>query len=375
VARARRAGRAAAALGSPVVVNANKLLHRFCNGEEATAHVDSAGRPFFDFSFDPKVPVGCPFALEHRLPEIRGRVERFADAYAAADVSPLLVFADWEIDGPLDGNGAWEAARRCVRCRERLARAGDYRGFQAAVRAERAALQRGAFAGPITGRFPSALVGNYAVHPHDGWRYWYDWFEKLAPGAPFRRDQRAQYRPWADEFRPSGYTVAMPVLYTWYPIFSWYDFAHPDYRWFYAMLLEATSAGRSAPAGTPVVPFVHWHTTSPPAAPDPAVRQMSPAAYKELLRHALLRGAHTLFLWCRGNEVEDEVRLVHEVFREAQEHARFIDGGRPVLFDVPGEPGRIVSGLSLGRETLLRSTDFGQGGEPPSGTSVVTGGR
>lgn len=371
--RALRVGRLARDLGLPVVANANRLLHRFCNGDERTAHVDENGRPFFDFSFDPRVPIGCPFALDFRLPEIRGRVERFAEAYSREGVSPDLVFADWEIDGPLDGNGAWDSARRCVRCRERLPDLEDHAVFQAAVRGERARLQRAAFAEPLRQRFARVLVGNYAVHPHDGWRYWYDWFERLAPGAPFRADQRAKYRPWADEFAGTGYTVAMPVLYPWYPIFSWYDFADADYRWFYAMLLEATSACRHAAPGAAVAPFVHWHTTSPPPEPDPAVRPMSAAAYQELLWHALLRGASTLFLWCRPSEAEEECRLAHEVFGAAQPYARFIDGGRPEVFAVPAAPARVTSARSLGDEALVRRTDFGSGGsaQAPTGECRV----
>ncbi len=357
--RALLVGRIARDLGLPVVVNANRLLHRFCNGDERTAHVDDGGRPFFDFSFDPRVPIGCPFALDFRLSEIRGRVERFADAYCRERVTPLLVFADWEIDGPLDGNGAWEAARRCRRCRGRVGRVEDHAAFQAAVRARRAALQRAAFADPLRQRFAGVLVGNYAVHPHDGWRYWYDWFERLADGAPFRADQRARYRPWADEFTGTGYTLAMPVLYNWYPVFSWYDYAEPDYRWLRPLLLEASSVGRSAPAGLPIAPFVHWHTTSLPPEPDPAVRQLSAAAYREMLWHGLLRGAATLFLWCRADETQEEVRLVHEVFAEAQRYARFIDEGVPELFDVPAEPGPVVSARGLGDQALVRRSDFG----------------
>jgi len=353
-------GRIARELGLQVVVNANRLLHRFCNGDARTAHLDERGLPFFDTSFDPRVPIGCPFALGFRYPEIRDRVARFADAYARESIRPDLVFADWEIDGPIEWNGAWEAARRCRRCREHVPSVDDFAAFQGEVRSVRAEMQRATYSGVLEERFPGVLVGNYAVHPHDGWRYWYDWFERLPPGAPFRADQRAKYRSWVPEFAAAGYTVAMPVLYTWYPTFSWYDFADPDYRWFYNMLLEATGAGRHTPRGVPVVPFVHWHTTSPPPEPDPAVRQMSAAAYQELLWPALLRGASTLFLWCRPNETEEEVRLVHGVFRDAQTWGRFFGEGTPVLFDVPAAAGAVVSARRLGDELLVRRTDFGE---------------
>ena len=60
-------------------------------------------------------------------------------------------------------------------------------------------------------------------------------------------DQRAKYREWANEFDDTGYTFSMPVVYTWYPTFHWYDFEDTDYRWFYNMLKVGSNAGRHTP--------------------------------------------------------------------------------------------------------------------------------
>ena len=98
--------------GLMVPINANDILHRFFNGEPGTAHMDNRGKPFFDLSFDPNVSMGCPFALEHRIPEIRDRVLHFANAYQDAGIRIDLAIADWEIDGPIEWNGAWEASKR-----------------------------------------------------------------------------------------------------------------------------------------------------------------------------------------------------------------------------------------------------------------------
>jgi hypothetical protein len=35
-------------------------------------------------------------------------------------------------------------------------------------------------------RFPGVLVGNYVVYPHNGFRYWYDYFEGFVEGAEHR---------------------------------------------------------------------------------------------------------------------------------------------------------------------------------------------
>jgi hypothetical protein len=81
-----RVGRLQQDAGLTVTVNANDILHRFFNGDPDTAHIDEQGNRFFDDSFDPKVSIGCPFAINHRIPEIRDRVVHFAAAYRNAGI-------------------------------------------------------------------------------------------------------------------------------------------------------------------------------------------------------------------------------------------------------------------------------------------------
>ena len=346
-------------IGMPVAIDATGCLHSFFDGTEKTQHVDADGKPFAEKSFGGT--MGCPFTLEHRIPVIRKRVEAFLKQYKAAGVAADFVFADWEIDGPIEWNDAWASSKRCRRCREHVPEIDDFRKFQTALRTIRSRLQRVAFGDNVTAHFPDALVGNYGVYPHNGHRYWYDYFERETPDAPALADQKARYREWAHEFGPCGYTFAMPVVYTWYPTFGWYDFEPKDYRWFYNMLLTASNAGRHTPQQTPIIPFVHWHTTAPPANPDPAVEQFSREKYQELLWHMLLRGHDTFFLWCTGRELATEIQLVHEVYRESLQYIGFIDRGVPIEFDVPSKPGPVVSGLRLGNRVLARRTDFGTG--------------
>lgn len=349
---ALRVGRLQQDDGLMVCANANDLLHRFYDGSPDTAHVDADGNPFFDYSFSPDVAIGCPFAVEHRIPAIRERVTRFADAYVAQGVTLDFAWADWEIDGPIEWNGAWEASRACTRCRERIPDIDDFEAFQAAIRSVRAKLQREAYAGPLRDRFPDILVGNYAVYRHGGERYWYDYFEPIPNAGPYRLDHRARVRPWAHEFDDTGYTFGMPVLYTWYRTFGWYDFPDPDFRWFYNMLQVATNAGRHA-GDRPLISFCHYHTTAPPDAPDPDVVQMSEAAYRDLLWHALLRGHDTLFTWCRPHEVALETRLAHAVYAESLEHADLLAAGEPIAFDLPAGPDDPVVSAVRSGDTLL----------------------
>ncbi len=346
-------------LGVPVSVNATALLYSLFNGDPRTAHVDDRGRPFFDDSFGSDRPMGCPFTLDPRQDEIRERVDGFARAYERAGISPDFVWADWEIDGPIEFNRAHEASLRCQRCRARIPEIGNFLAFQKAIRDLRSDLQRTMFSEPLRARFPRVRVGNYAVHPHDGYRYWYDYFEEYVDGQPYIADRRAKYRLWSNDFPATGYTFAMPVIYPWARLFGWYDFAETDYRWFYNMLLEASGAGRSTPADIPIVSFVHWNPINPEKYPAPGFQPFSAEKYQELLWHMLLRGTDTFYLWCGEKEYGPETRLLHQVYAAAQKYGDFLEKGTPITFDVPGEPGPVISGLKLGNRVLIRRTDFG----------------
>ena len=358
---AMRLSRLQRELGLEIGVNANACIHRFCNGDESTAHIDADGNPFFDDTFGGRKDMGCPFALKHRYPAIKEQLEAYLRPYKEAGLQVDFIYLDWEIDGPIEWNGGWAHSKRCTRCRENVPDIDDFTSFQTALRTLRAEMQREVFSETVKAYFPDALMGNYAVYPHNGERYWYDYFEEFVEGAPHRVDGRAKYRKWFPEFEPSGFTFAMPVVYTWYPTFAWYDFEDPDYRWFYNMLLVATNACEHTPASVPVISWLHWHTTAPAEEPDPAVKQMSENAYRELIWHMLLRGTDGLMNWCMAEETGKELALIQQVYAASLEYRRFLDGGEPVSFTVPAEPAPVVSGLLLGDELLVRRTDFGDG--------------
>ncbi|MBM3472395.1 MAG: hypothetical protein FJX75_03875, partial [Armatimonadetes bacterium] len=282
LAEAMRLGRLQQKLGLEIGIDANACMHSFFNGDERTAHIDDADQPFFDTSFGEQHRMGCPFALEFRYPDIKAQFEAFLRPYKDAGLQVSFIYLDWEIDGPIEWNGAWEASKRCKRCRENVPDIGDFRAFQKRLRTIRADMQRQVYADTVKAYFPNALVGNYAEYPNDGYRYWYDYFEVLPEGAPVKTDCRAKYREWPNLFPSTGYTFAMPVVYTWYPTFGWYDFEDSDYRWFYNMLLVATNPCKSAGDTVPIISWLHWHTTSPPPDADPNVKQLSEEQYQEL---------------------------------------------------------------------------------------------
>ena len=175
-------------LGLRVNVNANALLHRFFNGDPRTAHVTDTGDPFFDTSFSKDVSIGCPFALESRYPEIKARVEFFAREYKKQGIDVNFAFADWEIDGPMEWNGAWESAQKCRRCREQIPTLDDFSAFQRTLRKIRSDLQREVYADALKSFFPDIRVGNYAVYPRT------DFTDSSEP-VPLQIDGRTLYVP------------------------------------------------------------------------------------------------------------------------------------------------------------------------------------
>jgi len=344
------------ALGMEISINANSCLYSLFDGTDATAHIDQHGQAFWDTSFGPK--TGCPFALEHRIPVIRQRIASFVEAYDEAGLEIDFIFADWEIDGPMEWNDAWEHSKQCVRCQQHLPHDHDFRTFQTILRRLRSDMQKRMFAKPVLEAFPGALVGNYAVHPHDGYRYWFDYFEKLPETAPVIHEHKALYREWAPEFDATGYTLSMPVVYTWYPIFDSLPFEPSDYRWFYNMLKVASNAGAHTSPATPSVPFVHWHTTAPPNPRSDTVTQFSKENYQELLWHMLLRGHDSFFLWCQQKELPKEISLLHKVYADSMQYSDYIKKGIPIEHHVPALPGSIVSGLRLNDHVLIKRTNF-----------------
>ena len=122
----------------------------------------------------------------------------------------------------------------------------------------------------------------------------------------------------------------------------------------------------------PVISFVHWQTIEPKDAVGTAM-QLSEAMYQELLWHLLLRGTDTFFLWCGAEQAAKESRLVQQVYAEAQQYERFLSEGTPINFDVPKQPGPVISGLELDGRVLVRRTDFGQSSTEP--VPIAVGGR
>ena len=177
LARSLRIARIQQKLHLPVIVNANPCMYKFFNGDLKTAHVDAKGERFFDDSFGKQHKMGCAFAADFRFPAMTERIDHFVRAYHEAKLPLAMVWGDWEIDGPIEFNRSWEAAKRCVTCSKNVPDIENFEAYQKAMRLKRSEMTRRCYSEPILSRYPKAIVGNYGVYPHGGLRHWWDYFE------------------------------------------------------------------------------------------------------------------------------------------------------------------------------------------------------
>lgn len=356
---ALRVGKIQAKLGIPVAVEAeNDTINGFSDGSPGVAHVDADGKPFFDDSFM-VWKAGCPFKMATRYDAMKARLEPFLKKYKEAGVPLEFWTADFEFDGPDEWNTSWEKSKKCTVCAAKIKNLDtDFTAFQTAVRSVRTELQHEVFAKTIATYFPAARVGVYGMNPNDGRRYWWDFFEKKdeIPGVAYTKDQGAVYRPWAKEFDASGYSMAMPVIYS---LYNPYTFKDGEYGWFYNMLLEYSGAAKNTPPAVALVPFIHWSVTAPnKQAP------LSEEKYQELLWHLLLRRCDGFCMWCQPELMAKNIVPLQKVYAESLGFADFLEKGKPVTFDVPAQPGTVISALRLDKKLLVRRTDFTANPDP-----------
>jgi len=348
-------------LGLPVYAFAGNTGVGFYRDKEATWHIDKDGNRFPDDSHVEKHPIGCPFCKQGR-PAVQDQVRVWVKYYKEHGVKLDGVWFDWEWAGPSEWNGAWELCRKCTRCQKELGEEGlkDFSVFQKRMREIRSAMQK-LFVDAIHESFPKATVANYGCYPMGDYRYWYDYYEKYVEGAPAKRVQRAIYRKWyKDEFRLTGYTIGMPVVYGWGPTYGWFDYKDGQFRWFQNMLSVLSNCTAHRPDGVPIVSWVNrFVDMETPEGASP----LSEENYKELLWHMWLRGADGMYIWCRTEDILRELVPVHGVYAAALDHKDFLVKGTPLIFDVPEKPGPVLSALRLGDKLLVRRTDFGI---PPS---------
>ena len=238
-------------------MNANSCLYSFFDGSDDTLHIDVDGTRFADTSLGGK--LGCPFAIEYRVPVIKPCVEEFLRAYKQAGVEVDFVFADWEVTGRSNGTtrgrvrGGADAASEDLRDRRLLAyfsrRFADSRGFNVM---HLATTLRPIFRGVWLATMASTRTTDSAIGTITSRR-------NQRPGVLSRLTYGRSIATGCTSSTVRDTRFAMPVVYTWYPTFDWYDFDDCDYRWFYNMLQVGSNAGRTrrATSDHSVRPLAH----------------------------------------------------------------------------------------------------------------------
>ena len=87
-------GRLQSRLELPISVSATSSTYAFFNGDPSTAHIDADGNPFFDASSQTSRKMGCPFAIDHRIPDFCSRESRWLSTCRRGQ-APWFPQSDW----------------------------------------------------------------------------------------------------------------------------------------------------------------------------------------------------------------------------------------------------------------------------------------
>ena len=258
---------------------------------------------------------------------------------------------------PHPWNGNFDAQRKSAACRTHYPPGvlDDFRRFDEWTGELRTRLLVEIMARPVRELFPDALVGNYgesassARTPLDGNRP----PRRLDPGLALM---------------PSAYanTNLLPRRLEHGEVAT-QEKADAIYFLFLMRRLGTSSANRQA--GQLLIPYLSRYT---PDEPDPRFLQpMSQRAFREVVWHAFLRGADTIYVFNLGYptrpqnvtpafsfESVEDVRSVYDTLLAARQ---FLDKGEPMNFAYPplfgAEP--VWSGLRLGDRCLVRTFTLG----------------
>jgi hypothetical protein len=286
------------------------------------------------------------------------QVRQLLRPYADAGIPISGVWFDDEAL-PHPWNGVLEAQRGAPACRAHYP-PGVLEGWRPFLRHAyelRTRLLSEALADPVHALFPGARVGN--------------WAEAASSEAVPLVDERGNAYPalpWGrlDVVMPAAYanTANLPRH------FAPHEPVTPERAGrvhLFLMLRTVSTANANKPPGVLSLPFVSRLVVDDP---DPRVRVgLSPAWYRELLRHLLLRGSDGLYLFNLGYpgspvtpaESFESVEDARAVYDELLAHREFLDRGRPMTHETPplGSTGVLWSGLRLPDRCLVRTVSLG----------------
>lgn len=217
-----------------------------------------------------------------------------------------------------------------------------------------------AIADPVHEIFPRALVGNYnesessAAYPYVG-----GFGQVLPPGTIGR----------LNALMPAVY-ASTKALSRYYNLDWPINQSDVDNVFFVSLLRTVSSSLANKKPGQVAVPFV-----APACVTGGGARYqmtMSTDFFRELLRHALLRGADSFYVYNEGYQDKPDiimspqrsfetVEATRQAYDEMLAYREFLDYGKPMNFEVPAmrTRGVVWSGLRLDDRCLVRAFCLG----------------
>ena len=320
----------------------------------------------FDEGYEPKKPdswwpswKACPAIFDGWRVNAE-RIREIMRQYRAAGVTVDAVWMDWEGEPSSSvGEGGWENARHCKRCRETVPGAAlrsheIWRGYCYRLHKD---LIGTYLAAPVREVFPRASLTNWMVvcstpeRPAPGW-----WNRNTPPAIP------------------SLLTATNPIAYGNDTFWDFWNKEWPvnrksvDRFYTHLLLRQVSDDSANKQIYAPDKDCFPWVARWCPDSGDPKIPMISREAYRESLRHIWLRGADSLQIFNASRKgYEDivfaEVADAVAVYDEMLPFSRLIDEGEILCLDVPGvqSQGILWSGLRLEQEAVVRVINQGEG--------------
>lgn len=301
----------------------------------------------------------CPLVLDGWRAKAE-RVRTVFRKFKEAGVEVQGVWLDLEVE-PYGGMAQWKEAQACSRCQKQFPRGvlDDHKKYAEFISRWRAQVFSAYVVAPILESYPNCSVTN--------------WCEVISsPEIPTAT--------WTANgaMAPRGigmYTAANPVVYGdtafygmhWKKEWNWpLDVPHMDRLYTQMMLMQISTHEANARRLAPEKLSIPWVARVCMDDPDPKIPILSRERYREVLRHAWLRGADGMQIFNPAGakdapapveEIVDAVAVYDEMlaFRE------FLEDGATMNLSVPAatDDGPFWSGLRLKDRAVIRAFTMG----------------
>jgi hypothetical protein len=286
-----------------------------------------------------------------------GRVRELIRPYKAAGIPVKGVWFDDEAL-PHPWNGVHEAQRTSRECRRHYPGGvvDQWPSFVRYVYQLRTRLLDAVMADPVHALFPGALAGNYYEAPSSAAVPFVDEAGNVFPPRAWGRLDALMPSAYANTVHLARHAGAGRAVTQ----------ETADRLYFFRLLRTISTANANKSPGKLSIAFVSRFVPDDPA--EHVRFGLNPRLYRELIRHALLRGTDGLYLFNLGYpgspvtpaESFESVEDARAAYDELLAHREFLERGRPMTYQPPPEMGGVVwSGLRLGDRCLVRVFSLG----------------